>query len=331
MSASLDATGVRLMDRWQRDFPLTPRAYAAAGAPLGLGEREAIAELAAQKTAGALERVGAVIRPNTAGASTLAAMAVPPARLEEIAAIVSAEPAVNHNYAREHEINLWFVVAASDRAALEATLRRIEKNTGIAVLDLPLERAYHIDLGFPLSGEGQAKDPCGAEGRVPAPDDDERRLLGALEKGLALVARPYAQLGQKLGWSEARVISILRGLIDKGIVSRFGCVVRHRALGFRANAMVVWDVPDDAVDAAAAEIAAHPRVTLCYRRPRRLPLWPYNLFAMIHGRAREEVEALVTEATVAAGLTQAPRAVLFSTRCFKQRGARYRKGRQEAA
>ncbi len=97
-----------------------------------------------------LARIGAVVAPHRAGWSTLAAMAVPPARLDEVAELVSAYPEVNHNYERENEVNLWFVVTASDEAAARAVLADIEARSGIAVVDLPLVEAYHIDLGFPL-------------------------------------------------------------------------------------------------------------------------------------------------------------------------------------
>ncbi len=109
---------------------------------------ETLARLQAE---GAISRVGAVVRPNSIGASTLAAMAVPPDRLDEVAARVSARPEVNHNYEREHRLNLWFVVAAATPEHVQSALRAIEAETGLPVLDLPLEREYHIDLGFDLA------------------------------------------------------------------------------------------------------------------------------------------------------------------------------------
>jgi siroheme decarboxylase len=151
----------------------------------------------------------------------------------------------------------------------------------------------------------------------------DRRLLAAIAAGLPLVPRPYAAIGARIGLGEDEVVAALRRLIDDGTIKRFGIIVRHRELGYRANAMVVWDVPDAHVQEAGRMLARLPFVTLCYRRPRRLPLWPYNLFCMIHGRQRSAVEAQVEQASAAARLENLPRAVLFSRRCFKQRGARY--------
>jgi DNA-binding Lrp family transcriptional regulator len=109
-----------------------------------------IARRRALHAAGAISRIGAVVRPHTAGRSTLAAVAVPEARLEEVGAAIAALPEVNHCYEREHALNLWFVVTAADAAGVAATLARVAASTGLPVLDLPLEAEYRIDLGFPL-------------------------------------------------------------------------------------------------------------------------------------------------------------------------------------
>lgn len=151
----------------------------------------------------------------------------------------------------------------------------------------------------------------------------DRRLLAALERGLAFAPQPYAQLAESLGVGEALVLERLRALQDDGTISRFGVVVRHHELGFRANAMVVWDVPDQRVEAAGRVLAELPFVTLCYRRPRRPPRWRYNLFCMIHGLDRQEVRRQAGEAGTRAGLGDCACDLLFSGRRFKQRGARY--------
>jgi siroheme decarboxylase len=159
----------------------------------------------------------------------------------------------------------------------------------------------------------------------------DRALIAAIQDGLPLVEQPYAAIGATIGLAEDEVIAGLRRLRAEGVIKRFGVVVRHRKLGWRANAMVVFDVPDERVKDAGEHLAGLPFVTLCYRRPRRLPRWAYNLFCMIHGRDRGTVEEQVEQATRSAGLEGLPRAILFSRRCFKQRGARYAHQRPEAA
>ena len=142
------------------------------------------------------------------------------------------------------------------------------------------------------------------------------------EKGLELIEQPYAALGEKVGLSENDVLSRLRSLVERGIIARFGCILRHRRIGYRANAMAVWDVPDQHVDEIGERLAGRNEVTLCYRRTRRPPAWPYNLFAMVHGRERDAVTDQIAEAGRETGLRKFPSSILFSRRCFKQSAAR---------
>ncbi|KPK69516.1 MAG: AsnC family transcriptional regulator [Acidithiobacillales bacterium SM23_46] len=146
----MNALDQRLLNDFQRGFPLTPTPYADIARELGVTEDEVLARLKALMTAGAVSRVGAVVRPNTVGVSTLAAMSVPAAELESVAALVSGYAEVNHNYEREHEINLWFVTTAPDAAHLQRVLNEIAARSGIEVLSFPLLEDYHIDLGFEL-------------------------------------------------------------------------------------------------------------------------------------------------------------------------------------
>jgi DNA-binding Lrp family transcriptional regulator len=139
-----------LLDRYQRGFPLEEHPYATLGHDLGIAESDVIDRLAVLKASGMISRIGAVLAPHRAGWSTLAAIAVPAARLDEVADLVSAFPEVNHNYEREHAFNLWFVVTGEDEAHVAAVLDAVRDRTGLDVLDLPLEQAFHIDLGFPL-------------------------------------------------------------------------------------------------------------------------------------------------------------------------------------
>ncbi len=318
---------IDLVDRWQRGFPLTERPFADVGRTAGIDADAVIATFRRLQAAGVLSRIGAVVRPNTLGASTLVAMRVPPERLDTVAEIVSAEPFVTHNYAREHALNLWFVVAGPTPEAVVATLRRIEQQAGIPCLDLPLLTAYHIDLGFALSGgthRRPARDPTSLA--AYRPDRYDRAVLAALEDGLPLVPRPYAEVGEAIGLPGEEVVGRLAHIVAAGIIARFGCVVRHRALGYGANAMAVWDVPDHLVDTTAARFTAHSGVTLCYRRPRRMPDWRFNLFCMVHARTRPDARATIDALNRAADTGRSPQAILFSTRCFKQRGAVFSQG-----
>ncbi|HEY5682226.1 MAG TPA: Lrp/AsnC family transcriptional regulator [Sulfuricaulis sp.] len=150
MKAELSDLDRRLLNDFQQEFPLSVTPYADIARRLGITENEVLARLEALKRAGAISRVGAVIRPNTVGVSTLAAMAVPPEALEAVAAIVSGYAEVNHNYEREHRLNLWFVAQAPDSTRLTEVLEEIASRTGHEVLSFPLIEDYHIDLGFEM-------------------------------------------------------------------------------------------------------------------------------------------------------------------------------------
>ena len=151
----------------------------------------------------------------------------------------------------------------------------------------------------------------------------DQRLIQAIQHGLPLVSRPYAAIAAQLGLTEQDVITRIEHFKQSGIIKRMGVVVRHRELGYRANAMVVWDVPDEEVAELGRCLSQFEFVTLCYRRPRRLPQWQYNLFCMIHGQDREAVLEKYHMLIERCGLQQTPREVLFSRRRFKQRGAIY--------
>lgn len=151
----------------------------------------------------------------------------------------------------------------------------------------------------------------------------DRRLIAAIQHGLPLSSRPYAEVGSRIGLSEQEVIARIRALQARGVIKRFGVVVRHHECGYGANAMVVWDVPNGEVDEVGRRFARLPFVTLCYRRPRRPPEWPYNLYTMIHGRDRAEVLAHLARLIGETRAEAIPHRVLFSKRRFKQRGAQY--------
>ncbi len=151
----------------------------------------------------------------------------------------------------------------------------------------------------------------------------DRQLIAAIQDGLPLHPLPYAEVGACIGMGEGEVLERLRILQENGVIKRMGVIVRHHELGYRANAMVVWDVPDEQVSSLGRCLGGFDFVTLCYRRPRRLPDWPYNLFCMLHGRDREVVLDNVAFLVERCGLQHLSYKVLFSRRRYKQRGACY--------
>lgn len=316
-------TLLSLVNRWQRGFPLVPSPFAAVAGYEGTGETKVIEAFAAARKAGWMARLGPVWAPRRLGWSTLAAARVPPDKLDAVAECVSIFPEVNHNYAREDEWNLWFVLTSPSEARGRAVLMAIERALGVPVIALPLRAEFFIDLGFDLSGDGRCT-PTTMEvlpqASLPA---EMEPLVRELSAGLPLVPRPYAAVGEAIGWSETAVIAQLEQWIGTRVVRRIGAVLRHRRLGYRDNAMCVWDVPDDEVRAVGERLAREPAVTLCYERFRAPPYWPYNLYVMIHGRDRDTVSRERDRLGQKLGLDRWPHRMLFSTKEYKQTGADY--------
>ncbi|MGB5260561.1 MAG: Lrp/AsnC family transcriptional regulator [Gammaproteobacteria bacterium] len=322
----------RLLNDYQREFPLNPEPFDRLARELDTSPEDLLAHLRELQISGVVSRIGPVFRPNTIGASTLAAMAVPPAELERIAALVNRFPQVNHNYEREHRYNLWFVLTAEHTRAITTTLDEIRRLSGYDVMSLPLVRDYHIDLGFHMRLDhpaGHSAVTGATQTTATTPDNPSQTgsaedLIAAIQDGLPLVPRPYQAIAERIGCAEAEVIERLQDMLERGVIKRLGVVVRHHELGYRANAMVVWDIPDDRVETVGLQLGDQDCVTLCYQRPRRLPDWRYNLFCMVHGHDRNEVLACIDRVAAALGIEAIPHEVLFSGRRFKQRGAYYR-------
>ncbi|HZP87927.1 MAG TPA: Lrp/AsnC family transcriptional regulator [Burkholderiales bacterium] len=312
-----------LLNDFQRSFPLCERPFAEIGRQLCASERWVLSRLARMVAIGQVSRVGAVFAPHAIGVSTLAALRVPVERLTEIAARVSRYRQVNHNYAREHALSLWFVVTALDEIDLGRVLCAIEADARCGpIITMPLLEEFRIDLGFDLRTGARGVTTQRAVVREPLTVQD-RSLIGALENGVPLIARPFSAIAAHARMREAQVLARLRSWLDAGMIRRFGVVVRHHELGFAANAMAVWDVPDDEVSGRGRHLARQSGVTLCYRRRRAQPDWPYNLFCMVHGRDRASVRGQIDAMAQTVGLAAFPHALLFSTTRFKQRGACY--------
>lgn len=331
----------QLLNDFQRDFPLRHAPFESIATQLGIDEERVIATLLDFQQQGFVTRVGPVFSPNRIGKSTLAAMAVPEQRLDEVAGLVSSYDEVNHNYEREHRFNLWFVATAQDQEQLDRVLEDIGSRSGIEVMSLPMLDSYHIDLGFSIdwdrshgaqtagkqrhTGEPrQLQEKLqGSDNEAVVTSETDQQLIAVIQKGIPLVKHPFAVIAEQLGVDESVVLERLRLWLEDGTINRIGVVVRHRELGYQANAMVVWDIPDEHVAQMGRCFSKFDFVTLCYRRPRYLPEWRYNLFCMIHGQDRDAVLERVEMLVRQCGEEPAPFRVLFSQRCFKQRGARY--------
>ncbi len=153
-------------------------------------------------------------------------------------------------------------------------------------------------------------------------DAIDRRLIAATQAGLPLTPRPYYVIAEQLGMSAEEVMARMRAMQETGVIRRIGVVPNHYALGYSANGMTVWDIADDQVDELGERIGQLPFVSHCYRRPRRLPHWPYNLFAMVHAKSREEAQADADRIAAVLGDACRKSDILYSSRMLKKTGLR---------
>ncbi|PSP84261.1 Lrp/AsnC family transcriptional regulator [Halobacteriales archaeon QS_6_64_34] len=328
----IDDVDAALIDGFQSDFPVCERPFDAVGDRLDIPGEEALERVRSLREDGIIRRFGAVLNPPVIGSSTLAAVSVPEARFDEVAAVINDYRQVNHNYARDHTWNMWFVVTAGSRAKRDEILTDIEARTGCSVLVLPMLTDYYIDLEFPVVNSDRfARESIeGTDASATRISEDaavdlsalDRRLLLEIQSGFPLSATPYRDISTAIGADVSDVLAAIERLREAGCIKRVGCVVNHITTGFDNNCMVVWDVPDGRLDELGERVGELPYVTLCYHRPRRPEQeWPYNLFTMIHGRDADAVDEKIDELSTAYLPVDHDR--LYSTATLKQTGARY--------
>ena len=153
-------------------------------------------------------------------------------------------------------------------------------------------------------------------------DDIDREIIKFTQSGLPLVSRPYELIGQQLHISTSEVISRMKSMKERGVIRRIAAVPNHYALGYKANGMTVWDVPDDRISELGHKVGALDFVSHCYHRPRYLPKWPYNLFAMVHAHNHDEAKDLVAKIAEVLGENDRGHDILFSTKILKKTGLR---------
>ncbi|MCL1961004.1 MAG: hypothetical protein FWG56_04375 [Desulfovibrionaceae bacterium] len=326
LPAGIDLEDARLIDRMQRDAPLTDCLFADIAAELQSTELQVIDRLGRLLGSGVLTRFGPLFHIERAGGQfILAALHAPEARYAEVTAQVNSLPEVAHNYRREHALNMWFVIAAETPEAAWAACDQIEALTGLPIHAFPKEREYFVGLYLPLlAPASHAAPPAGAPAAAVKLTEFDRQLMAATQAGLPLVPRPYDTVAAMLASSGQQVRQRLAELLAAGVVRRIAAVPNHYRLGYTANGMSVWDVHDAEVDSLGELIGSQPAVSHCYRRSRKPGVWRYNLFAMLHGHTQDEVLTQADTIATLLGPSCRAREVLFSSAILKKTGLRLR-------
>ncbi len=332
-----------ILDMIQDGFPLTPDPYAVLADSLACATDTVYTAVMDLRREGIIRRIGGSFVASALGyRSTLAAAKVDPACLESVAARVSAWPEVTHNYERSAEYNLWFTIIARGNPAVQTIIDDVQGYAGVkSVISLPAIRMFKLRVTFQI-GETDASAQVGTPPSVshgsqagawrsreriddsrggcatpvPRPTDAiDRLIIPRLSGDIGEDRHPFRESARAMGLDEAIVLERLHDYLKRGMMRRFGAILRHRRAGFRANGMCVWNLPHRQVEPAAATLCARDEVTHCYERVRAAD-WPYNLYAMIHGHTEQEVREIAE--TVAVGPDTPPYRLMFSLREFKK-------------
>ena len=316
------------INSYQGYFPLEERPFRRMADKLNCHENELIDTVNKLKTENTLTRFGPLYdAARLGGGLTLAAIAVPEEQYEIITVLVNGYPEVAHNYRREHELNMWFVLATETPIELTHTISSIEKATGLKVFNFPKQEEFYIGLWLNLLDDGSVTtlpvpDQTDNKSERYTLDDIDRKLISVTQAGFTIERSPYQTIASDIGLTQSDVLLRLKSMLDCSIIRRIGAVPNHYRLGLKANGMTVWDVEDDTVIELGNIIGQLDFVSHCYQRPRHLPVWRYNLFAMVHGHSRDEVNLKVKQIKSILGNKCKTHDTLFSSAILKKTGLR---------
>jgi DNA-binding Lrp family transcriptional regulator len=282
----------------QEGLPICPKPYADLAEFLNSDEKTVLQEIGQLKEAGVIRRICALINHRALGMTgTLVAAHIPEENLQEVTGAVNALENVSHNYLREHYYNLWFTLQAESAEQIEVTVSNLSGRFGIDFYGLPIERVFKLDVRFDAEGEGQ---PLGDIERIPKSEtvklnEAEKQILWKLEDDLDVISEPFDFLCSE-GLETGGVLRIIQELIDKGVIRRIAAIVDHCKLGFVANVLFCSEVPQNKIVEAGKALARFGIVSHCYER-KTVEDWPYNLYAMMHGKSMGEIQHVINKFT----------------------------------
>ena len=322
----MDDLARRFLNRYQGGFPVCERPFAEVAKELDSDTKLVIDMIQNLLDEGLLSRFGPLYDASCMGGSqTLAALSVPEERFEEVTSLVNDLPEVAHNYRREHELNMWFVIATESKQGLQDTITRIEQSANLPVYNFPKLQTFYLGLWLEFDEDGTVRTRP-----IPGPmkqggmiiDDLDRAIVQATQAGLPLLTAPYTEVAGLCACDTETVLQRIQRMLDCGVIRRIGAIPNHYRLGLNGNGMSVWDVDDAQLQELGARVGRLDFVSHCYERPRHLPRWPYNLYAMVHGHDREEVMQKIPEIKELLGNHFRSYDVLFSNGILKKTGLR---------
>jgi DNA-binding Lrp family transcriptional regulator len=328
----LDDLDRALLNALQWDFPVDPAPYSTLATRLGTSEADVLARTARAKELGILRQLSAIFDTRALGyGSSLVAAQVDPDHIDAAAAVINEHPGVSHNYKRNHAYNLWYTLAVPPGASLDEHLDVLHRASGARVTrKLPTLQLYKIGVKLDMTGAtaADARTEVLAHERPERRPDMEAPVLSSAEvaairlaqEDLPLARRPFAAQADRIGIEEDALLAHLESFRERKLMRRFAAVMNHRSAGFKANAMGVWAVPEDALADVGPRMAGFALVSHCYRRP-TYDDWPYSVFTMVHGKNARECEQTIAAIRDETGVDEY--ALLWSVKEYKKTRLQY--------
>ena len=323
----MDALDKEILNEIQWSFPLVAEPYQELAAKFKITNEEMKKRIIQLKSSGVLRQLSAIFDTRRLGyKSSLVAMAISPEKLDYVANQINRHPGVSHNYERNHEYNLWFTLATPPGSDLKTEVDKFSKLPGILkVRLLPTIKLFKIGVKLDMVDE-KKKEVAPTEQKKQVtevkftPSEEDKEFIRHLQKDLEVVDRPFLSAAQALGMTEEKIFEKLRYYEEIGVMRRYAAILRHRDVGFIANGMIVWRVPEEKIESVGATLGAFPQISHCYQRPVYAD-WPYNVFSMVHCKSISEAEQMAKD--IQKHITVDDYKILFSSREFKKTRVEY--------
>lgn len=323
----MDELDKEILNEIQWMFPLVSKPFDVIAKKFNTTPEVVKTKLIKLKKAGVLRQLSAIFDTRRLGyKSSLVAMEIESDKLEYVANQINRHPGVSHNYERDHKFNLWFTLAVPPDSNLKNELDKFSKLPGIKnVRMLPTIQLFKIGVKLDMVDE-KKNDVAPTEEKKEildvkfSPTERDKEFVRELQKDLEIVDRPFLQASKNLGITEDDLFQKMKYYEDIGVMRRFAAILRHREIGFVANGMIVWNVPEDRINQVGAKLGAFPQISHCYQRP-TYPDWPYNVFSMIHCKSESEAQEMAK--TIQNQINVQDYRILFSSREFKKTRVEY--------
>ncbi len=323
----MDDSDKELLNEIQWTFPLVSRPFDAIAKKFDTTPEDVKERLNQLKKIGVLRQLSAIFDTRKLGyTSSLVAMEIEPDRLEYIASQINRHPGVSHNYERAHQFNLWFTLAVPPGADLEEELEKFNILKGIRkVRMLPTLQLFKIGVKLDMLDD-KKHDVAPTESKKEindtefVPTNKDKDFVRELQKDMDIIDEPFVKVAENLKITESELFDKMRHYEEIGVMRRFAAILRHRQVGFTANGMIVWKVPEDRITEVGETLGSFPQVSHCYQRP-TYDDWPYNVFSMIHCKTQDEANEMAR--TIQSQIHVDEYKILFSSREFKKTRVEY--------